>query len=193
MRLVFIGPPGAGKGTQCTRLRDHFGIPHLSTGDILREAKSKGTDLGRRVAPILDSGRLVADDLMIKVVEERLANQDCLEGFILDGFPRSVPQAHALDFRLRFCGKPIHHVLELRVNHEVLRTRLAGRFLEAEEARPEDQPCAISERIRLYESITRPVIEFYKERELLVTIDGESEPDKVFQQILEAIGPTKAT
>lgn len=187
MRLVFIGPPGAGKGTQCSRLRDHFGIPHLSTGDILREAKSAGTPLGQAVAPILDSGGLVNDELIIRVVEERLAAPDCDNGFILDGFPRSVPQARALESRLNQKGNPIHHVLELRVNCDTLERRLLGRFTETEAARPEDQPDAIAERIRLYEKVTRPVLDFYRQRELLKSVNGEPDPDLVFHEILKSI------
>ncbi len=188
MRIVFIGPPGAGKGTQAVRLADHLGIPHLSTGDILRSAKRAGTDLGKRVAPIMDAGGLVNDELMLGVVRERLAQDDCGGGFLLDGFPRTIPQATGLQQMLQQSAQQLDYVIELRVADDELKKRLERRFHEMENPRADDQPEAIPKRLAKYHSETAPLLDFYRGRDrLLKTIDGIGSIDEVFDRILAAI------
>jgi adenylate kinase len=185
--LVFVGPPGAGKGTQSKRLCQYYCIPHLSTGVILRKAKAEGTELGRLVGPIMDRGGLVGDDLMVEVVKERILAPDCKRGFLLDGFPRSIPQAEALE---RICEEklhPLNAVVELRVAREELMKRLCNRFDEQDNPRPEDRPEAISHRLDLYDQITAPLRGWYEERGKLLPIDGVGSPDEVFQRIIDGI------
>ncbi len=183
MRLVLIGAPGSGKGTQSALLCSHFGIPHLSTGEILREAKRLGTPLGQRVAPIMDSGGLVDDTLMLDVVRERLERPDCQQGFLLDGFPRTLPQAHALERLLHELNWTLQAVVELRVSTAELERRLINRYHEMENPRPEDQPAAIAKRLELFENLTKPILSYYREAGLLRTVDGMQTPDEVFQRI----------
>jgi adenylate kinase len=183
MLLVFIGPPGAGKGTQSVRLCENFKIPHLSTGNILRNAKAAGSELGRIVGPIMDAGGLVSDELMIEVVADRLAQSDCRNGFLLDGFPRSIPQAHSLDNMLASRKQRLAAVIELHVPIAELQRRLINRFFELDDPRPEDQPDAIPNRLKLYEQITRPLIEYYSTKKILVKVNGLGSPDEVFHRI----------
>lgn len=183
MLLVFIGPPGAGKGTQSKRLCERYEITHLSTGDILRKAKATGTDLGKIVAPILDSGGLVDDHLMIRVVEEAISRPECRKGFLLDGFPRSIPQAEALDELLAGRRQRLTAVIELRVPRAELERRLVNRFYELTDPRPEDRPEAIGHRLDLYERITAPLLEFYTEKRQLLSVDGVGSTDEVFSRI----------
>lgn len=184
MLLIFIGPPGAGKGTQSKRLCDRYRIPHLSTGDILRKAKAEGTELGKVVGPIMDSGGLVNDQLMIQVVDERLHQPDCRCGFLLDGFPRSLPQAEALDGLLASKHQKLNAVIELHVPREELQRRLVNRFAELANPRPEDRPEQICHRLDLYEKITAPLLRYYRGRQLLLTVDGLGSTDQVFERII---------
>ncbi len=181
MRLIFIGPPGAGKGTQCQRLSDHFGIPHLSTGQMLRQAKASQSSLGKIVAPILDSGSLVNDETMIKIVKERILMDDCSNGFILDGFPRTIPQANSLA-KMLDSQMPLNAAVLLDSDRDELVRRLNQRFLELENPRPEDHPRAIPRRLDIYEDVTRPLIEYYQD--CLIRIHGNGEPGDVFARIL---------
>ncbi|HMP80112.1 MAG TPA: adenylate kinase [Pirellulaceae bacterium] len=183
MRLVLIGAPGSGKGTQSALLCRHYGIPHLSTGEILREAKRLGTPLGKRVAPIMDSGGLVDDALMLEVVRERLLREDCLQGFLLDGFPRTLPQSNDLDRLLGEFGWPLTAVIELQVSLAELERRLINRYHEMENPRPEDQPDAISKRLDLFEKLTKPILDHYRAAGLLHSIDGMRTPDEVFNEV----------
>lgn len=184
MRLVFIGPPGAGKGTQCQRLSDHYNIPHLSTGQMLRQAKASQSPLGKIVAPILDSGSLVNDETMIKIVFERISMDDCENGFILDGFPRTIPQANSLAEFLE-SQKPLTAAVLLHTEREELLRRLNQRFLELENPRPEDHPRAIPKRLDIYDAVTRPLVEYYQS--CLIKIHGEGSPDDVFDRILSQL------
>jgi adenylate kinase len=192
MILVFIGPPGAGKGTQASRLADHFQIVHLSTGDILRAAKSQGTELGKIVAPIMDSGGLVSDELMVQVVRERITNDDCAGGFLLDGFPRTLPQARALDEMLEGRKKKIDAAVELCVSDDELTKRLLNRYHQLANPRPDDLPEAIPTRIMLYKTETAPLTDYYKKQNLLVAVDGVGTLDEVFERIVDGLSPIQS-
>jgi adenylate kinase len=174
MRILILGPQGSGKGTQAKRIASSYGIPHVATGDILRAAVAEGSELGRQVEPILERGDLVPDDLMVELIRERLADED---GFVLDGFPRTVPQAEALDVMLEEIEKPLDVVLLLEVSDDVSLERLLARG--AEEGRADDAPDAIRNRLRLYHSLTEPVVERYREAGTLVTVDGERSVEQV--------------
>ena len=188
MIIVFIGSPGAGKGTQCKRLSSHLKIPHLSTGEILRKAKADRTPLGIQITEILDSGGLVDDLTISNIVEERISHEDCANGFLLDGFPRTIPQAEYLERVLENTGRPLNAVIELSVPVSVSIVRLSGRFKQTRNPRPEDKPEAITKRIDIYKRQTAPLFEFYRQRDLLRTVEGVASPKKVFHRILEAIG-----
>lgn len=190
MLLVFIGPPGAGKGTQSKRLCERYQISHLSTGDILRKAKANGTELGKKVGPIMDSGGLVNDELMVQVVDEAINRPDCRAGFLLDGFPRSIPQAEALDELLSRRRQRLTAVIELKVPRAELERRLVGRYYELTDPRPEDQPDAIGHRLDLYERITAPLLEYYTDKRLLLSIDGVGSTDEVFSRITGGLPST---
>jgi adenylate kinase len=174
MRILILGPQGSGKGTQAKRIAAAHGIPHVATGDILRAAIAAGTELGEKVAPIMERGDLVPDDLMVELIRERLADED---GFVLDGFPRTVPQAEALDAMLEEIGKPLDAVLLLEVGDDVALERLLSR--RAEEGRSDDAPDVIRNRLRLYHGLTEPVVERYRESGTLVAVDGEQPVEDV--------------
>jgi adenylate kinase len=168
VRILILGPQGSGKGTQAKRIAATHGIAHVATGEILRSAIADGTELGRRVEPILHAGDLVPDDLMVDLIRERLQDED---GFILDGFPRTLPQADAFDAMLAEIGKPLDVVLLLQVADETAAQRLLGRA--AAEGRKDDEPDAIANRLRLYHVETEPVVERYRTEGRLVPIAGE--------------------
>ena len=188
MRIVFVGPPGAGKGTQSARLAQHLNVLHLSTGDILRTAKKAGTEIGNQVAPIMDRGDLVPDQLIVDVVKERIAQPDCLAGYLLDGFPRTLPQAVAYQAALEVSRQSLDHVLELRVADVELKRRLEMRYLQLDDPRPDDKPEAIPNRLAVYHRDTQPVLSFYSNLDLLKVIDGLGTMEDVFNRILIAIG-----
>ena len=177
MRLVFIGPPGVGKGTQSERLVRHLNIIHLSTGEMLREACEKRTDLGQRVDKFMQSGELVPDELMLELVGERLQSEDCQRGYLLDGFPRTLGQAAALDAILAQRKTPLDLVLELTADADELIRRLAAR------GRKDDQPEIVRRRLEEYERQTAPLCEYYSRQNLLRTVDGQGTPDEVFSRI----------
>jgi adenylate kinase len=187
MQIVFIGPPGAGKGTQSQRLIDYLQIPHLSTGDMLRQAKQDGTALGRQAAPFMDQGRLVPDALVVEIVGERLEQPDCERGCLLDGFPRTLAQAEALDEYLARHDNQIDVVLELRVDEQELVRRLLGRAEQTDQPRPDDSPQAIPRRLQVYREETQPLLDYYGQRGLLHTVDGTGTPDEVFARICAGV------
>lgn len=181
MRVVFIGPPGAGKGTQSARLVKHLGITHLSTGDMLRQAQRDNTELGHLAGEYMAAGQLVPDPIILRMIGERLSKPDCWRGCLLDGFPRTLGQAKAFDEYLREQGTPLDVALELKVTEEELLRRLAGR------GRSDDSPEVIIQRLKTYEEATRPLINYYSQQGILETIDAIGTTDEVFQRIVEAV------
>ena len=181
MNILLLGPQGSGKGTQAKRISAEYAIPHIATGDMLRAAIEAGTPLGRQVAPILESGQLVPDELMIDLIRERLEEPDTAPGFILDGFPRTTPQADALDAMLREIGRELTIVFALQVSDEICIERLLKRARE--EGRPDDTPDAIRTRLELYHRETEPLIEHYRAQGYLVTIHADGTPNQVFAEI----------
>jgi adenylate kinase len=182
MRLLILGPQGSGKGTQAKRIAATYDAPHVATGDILREAVSDGSELGRQVHPILERGDLVPDELMVDLIRERLADEDA---FVLDGFPRTVAQAEALDTMLDDIGKPLDAVILLQVSDEIATERLRSRA-EAE-GRADDSPEAIRNRLRLYHELTELVVDRYRIVGTEVAVDGEQTMDEVFAAIEDAL------
>ena len=180
MRIVFLGPPGAGKGTQSALLVRRLRIPHLSTGDMLRQALIDGTDLGKRADQFMSRGELVPDSVVLGLIADRLDAPDCEMGCLFDGFPRTVQQAEALDQVLSKRGTPLDLVLALDVDETELYDRLIQR------GRLDDRPEVIQERFKTYVAQTRPLFEYYADRKLLAPIDGAGTPDQVFKRI-EAI------
>jgi len=183
--LLLLGVQGAGKGTQARRLAAEYGLAHIATGDMLRTAISDGTSLGGRVKPIYDAGELVPDDLMIELIRERLSQTDTEPGFVLDGFPRTMPQADALDSMLAEIDRPLTVVLELQIPDEVATQRLRKRAVD--EGRSDDTPEAIAKRIALYHEQTKPLVSHYRLAGNLVGIHGDRSENEVFAEIQQAI------
>jgi adenylate kinase len=195
MRLILLGPPGAGKGTQAQRLVHRYGIVQLSTGEMLRAAVAAGTPVGLKIQDIMASGALVPDDTVISIISDRLDQPDARKGFILDGFPRTVPQAQALDDLLKKKHIKLDAVVELRVNESALLQRVETRVAEmrarGEEVRIDDTPEVLSKRLASYRSLTEPLIHYYSERRKLLTVDGMMTIEHVTREInriLAAIG-----
>ena len=188
MKLIFLGPPGAGKGTQAARIEAAYEIPQLSTGDMLRAAVAAGTETGRQAKDIMARGDLVPDDVVVGIISERIQAADCANGFILDGFPRNVSQARALDGVLVEKGVNLDAVIELAVDPEILIARILKRAREsADGPRDDDTEEALQHRLRVYEEQTAPVADFYAEKGILRTLDGMQEIDEVTQQIRSAL------
>jgi adenylate kinase len=185
MRLVLLGPPGAGKGTQAKRLAEKLGIPHLSTGDMLRGAVSQGTELGQKAQGYMSRGELLPDEIIVGIMGDVLAENRCQSGFLLDGFPRTVAQAEALDALLKERSTELGAVPLLVVADAELIKRLLGRARI--EGRADDTEDVIRRRLEIYTAQTQPLAEFYKERALLVEIAGEGTPDEVYDRLLSAV------
>jgi adenylate kinase len=179
--ILLLGPQGSGKGTQAKRIAAEYGIPHIATGDMLRAAMAAGTPLGLKVKPIYDAGRLVPDEIMIELIRERLDEPDAADGFVLDGFPRTMPQAEAFDAMLREIARELTVVFALQVSDEICVARLLKRAQE--EGRVDDTPEAIRTRLDLYHRETEPLIEHYRTQGILVTIHGDGTPNEVFAEI----------
>jgi adenylate kinase len=211
LKIIFIGPPGSGKGTQAKRLASRFAIPHISTGDMLREAVADGTDLGRQAAPIMSSGGLVSDDLMIGIINERLAKQDAERGFILDGFPRTIVQAEKLDTIVGNGTEPLR-VLQLLVPDDAIVRRITmrrtcaqcGAIYHLENnppatgsvcdrcgaeviARADDTEEAVRKRLESFHRQTMPVATYYKSKNILREVDGIGPVDEVFERIEKSL------
>ncbi len=213
MNLVLLGPPGAGKGTQAKRIEEKYGLIHLSTGDMLREAIASGSESGKQVKEIVESGALVPDTTIIQMIEGRIATPDCAKGFILDGFPRTVRQAEALDGMLERKHLKIDHVIELKVDDDALVKRISGRFSCAAcgagyhdafkrpktegvcddcggkefSRRKDDNPETVKARLEAYHAQTAPILPYYRERAVLRTVDGMADFDGVTVQIVAAL------
>ena len=215
MRIVLLGAPGSGKGTQAQRLVERAGIPQISTGDLLRAAVARGSELGRQAREAMEGGRLVDDALVLGMIRERLGEPDTRRGFILDGFPRNLAQAHALERLLEALGQPLDAVVQLEVDYRELVRRISGRRTCADcgrvfnmltsppaagelcpktaaphrlTQRPDDNEATVAERLRVYDEKTRPLIDFYRARGLLRVIDAEGHVDEVTRRLARALG-----
>lgn len=184
MNLILFGPPGAGKGTQAKILQQNRGLPQLSTGDMLRAAIAAGTELGLRCKAIMDAGELVPDDVVIGIIGERYDQPDCARGAVFDGFPRTIPQAEALDTMLAARGKKIDCVIELKVDDAVLVSRVEQRIKESGgQVRADDTPETLKNRLAVYYKNTAPLLEFYRGQGKLKTLDGMAPIEDVTRAI----------
>lgn len=216
MRLVFLGPPGAGKGTQARELADEWGVPHLATGDILREAAAEGLQLGVEARRYMDKGALVPDEVIVALMRERLARADAARGFILDGFPRTIAQAEALEQLLAEAGTALERVVFFEVAETELLRRLTGRRVcrECQAAyhlvsapptvagvcdkcggqlyqREDDSEATVRNRLAVYARQTAPLLEYYRRRALLVAVDGEGSIEAIRQGVRSAVGAAR--
>ena len=212
MRLILLGPPGSGKGTQANLLRDKFQIPKISTGDILRAAVQQGTPLGQKARQYMDQGELVPDAIVVDLIKERIQEADCREGYVLDGFPRTLVQAQKLEEMLAAAGQPLDAAINLEVDQSVILERLSGRrtckqcgamfHLRSRPPRqegvcdncggplyqrPDDNPETILKRLEVYEKETAPLIAFYQQRGLLKTVKGSGSMEEIFHQLCSLV------
>jgi adenylate kinase len=181
MRIVLLGAPGSGKGTQAALMVEELKLPHISTGELLRAAVKAGTELGLKAKAVMDRGELVSDDIMLGLIEERLGQADVGSGFILDGYPRNLAQAEALDTLLARLGQPVDEALQIDVDVDMVVDRIAKRA--AEEGRSDDSEEVVRNRMKVYESQTAPVVEYYAQKGLLSRVLGVGTIDEVFQRI----------
>ena len=213
MKIIMLGAPGAGKGTQAKKISAKYTIPHISTGDIFRANIKNGTDLGNEAKRYIDKGLLVPDELVVDLVADRLKDEDCKRGYVLDGFPRTIPQAKALDKVLNEQGKSIDFVIDVEVPDEYIVQRMSGRRAcvrcgatyhieyaptEIENVcdncqaelilRDDDKPETVKKRLDVYHEQTSPLIEYYKEKNILCEVDGTMDIDEVFQTIVKIVG-----
>ena len=208
MRMILVGPPGAGKGTQAARLVDHFSIPHISSGDMLRAAVKEGTELGKQADAFMKQGALVPDDVVIGMVVERIGKDDCKKGFMLDGFPRTRPQAEALDVALGEAGVSLDAVVLIKVDDELIEERIVNRRSDPETGtiyhlvfnpppadvadrvvqRKDDTAEACRARLEKYHSETAPIIPYYEAKGILRSVDGVGTPDEVTGRMRAALG-----
>lgn len=187
MNLIMFGPPGAGKGTQARILKDTRGLPQLSTGDMLRAAIAAGTPLGRRCRTLLDKGELVPDEVVIDIIAQRYDEPDCSKGAVFDGFPRTIPQAQALDAMLAARGRKIDLVLELKVDDAVLLSRVESRVKTGGALRSDDTPETLHHRLDVYYKNTAPLIDYYRHQDKLQAVDGMAPVEAVSRQIAAAL------
>ena len=185
MRIVLLGAPGSGKGTQAVRLVEQLELPHISTGELLRSAVEAGTELGQKAKTVIDRGELVSDDIMLGLITQRLSRDDAKNGFILDGYPRNITQAKALDEILERQGQAMVEVLHIDVDAELLLQRIAGRV--AEEGRSDDAEEVVRKRLRIYAEQTAPVVEYYTAKGVLSRVLGEGSVEEVFQRIMSVL------
>ena len=191
MNIVLFGAPGAGKGAQAERISSMYGMVHLSTGEMLRSAISSGSDLGARARETIDQGELVSDDVIVKIVDARMDEGDCVKGVILDGFPRTVAQAEALDEILAVKGQILDHVIEIEVNESVLFARIAKRALERRRtgtARSDDNAETLRKRLAVYHENTAPLLPYYRGKGVLRSVDGMGSIEDVATQIDNLLG-----
>jgi len=190
MRLVLLGAPGSGKGTQAARLKEHLQVPHISTGDLLRAEVAAGSKLGLEAKEIMARGELVSDAILLGMLEDRFSRDDTRGGFILDGYPRNLAQADALNALLERIGQPMDAAVQLEVPTELLVERIAGRA--AAEGRADDSPESVRTRLQVYNDQTAPVVDFFRQRGKLSVVDGVGSLDEVFTRIVEALAPVPA-
>lgn len=193
MILVLFGPPAAGKGTQAARIKARHGIAHLSTGDMLRAAIAEGTEIGKKAKAIMDEGKLVPDEVVIGIIADRITQADCTKGFVLDGFPRTLNQASALDAMLKAKALSVTHVIVMEVNEAELIKRVENRAAEArrkgEPVRPDDDPETFKKRLGVYKAETAPILPYYEKQGKIRRVDGMKPVDEVTAQIDAALTP----
>lgn len=182
MRIVLLGGPGSGKGTQAAILKEKLNVPHVSTGELLRAAVEAGTPLGRQAKAVMDRGELVSDEIVLSMLRERLGDPDAAAGFILDGFPRNLAQAEALDALLVELGLPLDEVIQIDVDAELIVERLARRA--AEEGRSDDDPDTVRHRLAVYRELTAPVVDYYRDRGQLIEVLGVGTIEEVSERIM---------
>ena len=213
MKIIMLGAPGAGKGTQAKMIADKYGIPHISTGDIFRANIKNGTELGKKAKGYMDQGLLVPDELVVDLVADRIVQDDCKNGFVLDGFPRTIPQAEALDEALKKLGTSIDYALNIEVPDDNIVTRMSGRRAcvscgatyhlvhippkkegicdrcgQPVVLRDDDKPETVQKRLTVYHEQTQPLIDYYKKQSFLKTVDGTQPMEKVFADIVAILG-----